>query len=401
MRLPSPSKLDLAHRCAYPFTSGIQWPGYVGDDRSTFGKCAHKYSERVIKGEGPTDAESLCDEYEIRLDSDRARLERVTDEISEILLADEYVDRKSEISLAYDPFAETVRELRADDRKLPTEQRGDIDVVLFHDDGSITVRDWKTGRKPTMKSARATRQVQWYAAVAALHFGVSRVHVELVYFGNDPREVDEATFDFFDLCGLRECLRQDLREMEGRRLPVVGDHCRGMYCPIVTECDAMKATAAAIELASKPKYEFTALIENDDMLRELYPRAGGLMEACKRVLGACDKYVKDARRPVDMGNGTMLAEVIKTGGEKVHMEPEMLRILDEMLGDGASEAATQKKVTKSGIDKVISERVKHGQRKKIKEAILNKGRELGLVKAGRPYTVVEVVSRGKDATSNE
>lgn len=167
-----------------------------------------------------------------------------------------------EVAYAYDVAADSTRVLgyqlgRGYPPHTATELCGSADLVLLCGDGAGTrwlhLVDWKTGRRGV--PAADHWQLRIYALAAARHHGAERVHVHLVYVGEDgqadPRPEDSATFDALALDGIAADLRALLAEVAAvdPTAPVVspGEHCR--YCPARPACPAFARELAAVNAA--------------------------------------------------------------------------------------------------------------------------------------------------------
>ena len=393
--LPSPSKLDLFETCSFPWTGPIRWPGYQDGDQSLFGKAVHKAADLMAK-EQLVDLDAIAKEFSLE-GTDIDRLTQSVDHVAEILGKDGYESRISEVLVAYDPQRETARILKEGQRKEQWEQRGAIDLVTFHSDAYCTVRDWKTGRRALNKPAEELRQIQWYAVVVALLYPVERIRVDLAHVGEDTWSIDGAEFSYSDLCDLRAGLKLMLEEGAKKSLPVYGSHCSNSYCPIITECPAVKATAAMVKGASEMKQEWSAVIKDDSHCGEMFVRAAMVKSAAEEVLKNCRAWVKDKKRPVELPDGKLLAEVVRVGNDVVQATPEFMAFIAEKFGTEAANEVVTTKITKKALFDQVDKIVPKGKREPAKRALIEQGRRFGAVKQGSAYKSVEVCSRGKDA----
>jgi hypothetical protein len=231
MKLPSASKLSLAARCAYPWTSGIKWPFEPDTKYASRGKAAHRLLEMAILG-SPITVEGAATEFSCASEVEWLR-ECYVNGLA-ILERDDFEWRTTEEVFAYNPVTGTAR--KADDRfdKRDGEMVLIVDMVMGRADGGLTVRDWK-GSRPSPTPAVEAEQTRICGYVAAKIYGYDTVRVELAYLPTGY--VNGGELDELDLVWVEEGNRALALGMPARTQPTPGPWCESEWCSLRTVCE--------------------------------------------------------------------------------------------------------------------------------------------------------------------
>lgn len=98
----------------------------------------------------------------------------------------------------------------------------------------VEVIDWKFGRA----NEKDHRQVLVGCMAAAQLAGIDRARGLVVYIGEDGVVAERREYDAFDLAAIGRRLGEVFEVVQnGRALPILGPHCRSMYCRAKTSCD--------------------------------------------------------------------------------------------------------------------------------------------------------------------
>lgn len=385
MRVPSPSKLALAFACAHPFTSGLRWPDDESDS-GTLGKAIHRAAERLARGE-PVDLPGIVAEF--KLDDDGAKqLKRGADSIARFLDEEAYEFERveAEIVFALDVETGATRRLPSFDApKKRTECRSVIDFVGIRHDGSIVVRDWKSGRQTWTHAARRNPQLAAYALAASRIYGATSMRVELAYVEADVT-IDGADLSASTLAAFEQRVRGwYVENSNGPTPPVPGRHCTEQYCPLRGHCAATRAAlASAYPIGADV---MVPEIRDDDHARRvlsMLPQAEAALETIKRSLQAYAKRSPFETRPgVLYGLHDVETETVNIKAEGVEA------ILRAKLGDAADAAI---KVERSSSKDAIIDAArllakKRGDIKRITEDVYSALREAGGMRTSK-YTKV-------------
>lgn len=128
---------------------------------------------------------------------------------------------------------------------------GTADLVLTHDDGSITVIDWKTGIADKVEPPDDNLQLLAYGIAAALSRGAKRFRVGLYFTTAPPARLSRWFTDGDDYWQIVARIRAVLGKP--RDVPITGPHCDRCYRR--SYCNAWMLPAGLGETALAP---FTA-----------------------------------------------------------------------------------------------------------------------------------------------
>lgn len=362
MREPSASKLALADRCGYPWTSGARWPAYTQSTYAVFGTRVHLACEALTTGDAcyPAAYHGL----------DAANVERLDGCVAaarEYLLTRARGERFAEVDLRYNVETGEAR-VSTETWKRPGEWTGHVDLAILHD-GVLDVIDWKTGYQEHSKPEDHW-QVRFYALATARAFGARSVRAALVYLDPGRYWEDACSFDALDLATIaHDCKDLRKRLTKGPTPPTPGPWCTQQYCPLVGDCPA---TRAALASAYQLEQALSVTIRDDEHARYTLERLAG----ARAVLESIDKAVKDyARtRPIPLGDGRVYGWRKHTRRTLNLDTRERIAALRSVLGIAADKAIkVEASTTLEGIKAAARELAggpgKRGQRAIEKEAL--------------------------------
>jgi len=123
--------------------------------------------------------------------------------------------------------------------------------------------------------------------------------------------------------------------------PTTGDHCR--YCPAYASCPAVTSLAVAVGSG-----EFGLELTKGNAA-EAWHRVKAMEKILKEVKAAVKTFAEI--EPIDLGDGKMLGEV--EGTRESLSGGVVYRVLREMYGEEAADAACEIKTSKAAIDRAI------------------------------------------------
>lgn len=353
MKLPSPSKLQLAMSCQHPFTSGIPLPKDESK-ASNYGHAAHKWLELCVRQEVVSPS-MVAEQYRLS-DSERSQLEDDAATISGFV-----EDRRAgwdkalaEQIIAYDVRTGSARLLKEFRERRRDEIIGVIDLLVRHTDGSLLAFDLKTGRQRHTEDAASNPQMLFTALAVSRLTGAATVRVELGYVEPGRIWIDGHDVNDFAMDGFAAQLEELLDKLShGPTPPVPGPWCTQSFCALRGQCSATRAALAELAPAD---YDLAAIeIKSPEQASRMYaqlPKAQAVLEAVKKAI---NEYAKHT--PIDAGNGKVYAwrEQSKRA-VKIDGNERAQRALRDVLGDAADLAIeTKVSATLSGIDKAVRE----------------------------------------------
>jgi hypothetical protein len=381
--LPTASQLDLAEACLYPWTSGLEWSRAWGEADANDGTAVHAAAAALGRDE-PVQLAGLSDSV----------VESIL-RVAEVLEGDMLegtVVLAVEVGFAFDSRTGGVRFSDPDEPRDPELLYGHADVVLRRRDGTLVLRDWKTGSRALRKRVESSRQVAFYALCAAALWGASRVVVELAHVGMSRTWIDRGELDALDLGAMRGWLRAlPERIEEARALPMYGRHCRDLYCPVAGSCPASRAfagrVAAEVELPMPEAHE----IASDAMAADVLSRVA-IAEAYLGALKlAAEDYVR-RRGVVEGKDGSRWGVVEHDGDESLTLTESAEAVL---VANGLGAAVQVKRTcSKASVTRAAREGLekKNGKAEGLSarvNPVLDSLRKHGALKRGSPYSLVE------------
>lgn len=382
MRLPLPtaSQLDLADACLYPWTSGIEWARSWSNEHANEGTQVHTLAAALAVGD-PVQLAGLPESV----------VEAVL-KVADILEGDAEagsVVLAVEVGFAFDPVTGRMRYADPDEERDPELLYGHADIVLRRADGTLVLRDWKTGARAMRKRVEETKQLRFYAVGAAEIWGATEVVVELAHVGQGRLWIDRGLFDAMDLGAHRGWLRAlPARIAEGRALPVLGRHCRDYYCPAAGSCpmagELVRKVAEVVEL---PTPEANA-IASDEMAADVLSRVAIAEAYLAALKSAAEAYVQGRGVPVVGPDGTRWGLVEHDGNESVQLTEEAERVLEE--AGLAAAVELERSTSKAAITRAARALGQRGFTRKVAE-VVEQLRKRGAVKRAPGYVRVEAL----------
>jgi hypothetical protein len=233
LKLPSASKLALAEKCAFPWTSGKPWPEQPESPAAKRGNAVHRCAEWHAMGQ-PVDVAKAAAEFGVEVDD---WLERAIKNAIVLLERDRFTWREAEVAMAFTAPTCSVRRAESRFDKRPGEQMLIADLVFEDEEtGELVVRDLKTG-KVLATPADENHQMRILALAASMLFGASEVRVELAYVGSGTY-VNRGKLDALDLEFVAIWAAELVAKLPSRTEPVGGPHCKDQWCPLIEVCDA-------------------------------------------------------------------------------------------------------------------------------------------------------------------
>lgn len=247
--IPSASKLELAEKCAWPWSGDQKWPWDPSSPQALGGKVAHRCLEYEQLGECYEIADVAVEiglipkafekpsEYEFWYN-------RTCNQIVDgrlVIASQEFNWRKPELVTVYNPITRKARFIEDRKQKLPGDQVIIFDTVLELPDGRLKVIDYKFGSVKYTPPDEVP-QTRLGGLVAAQLYNRNVVVVELVFF--------QTTGPFFltselDLLAMEEgvaWVSTLVRELPSRKVATPGIWCGedskkgGLYCPLRKVC---------------------------------------------------------------------------------------------------------------------------------------------------------------------
>lgn len=406
MKLPSPSKLDLAELCGFPWTAGIRWPQLPSRPEAAHGFAVHEAADCHVKGL-PVDVEALAAKHGIRTDSDRKTLQLVVGHVLRCIDADSHEVRLSELRIAYNPTTGKARLIERWEEKQPGEQAGEIDYLAGIKPGHVLVRDWKTGRRKLLSTVREARQAQWYALAVAALLGADEVTVQLAWCSEDGVWLgDQARFDAWKLLELREQHAELVARLQRPHKPRFGLHCHELHCPIVSECPATQKALAVIDEAAAPQWPISAHIQSPEHALELLGRVRAMRAALDNLKAALEVYAS-TKGAIPLGDGRWWGLQEQPGRDKITVTAEALEVIRGHLGEHADKAlsyATSKTALKDAVRTLVAADGETGTRGALKRRIgplHDELRAIGALKQGPSWTKVTEFIRAPETAGEK
>lgn len=401
MSLPSPSKLELADECLFPFTSGEDWLD-IRSDHALFGNAVHEAADRLVTApDEQPDLDEIAERHKVP-EKRREEFEQAVEAVAERLAEEreDMLEARAELYVAYDLEKDKARlVLDPSEPKRPGEIRGKIDLLFKHAErGLLVVRDWKTGRRLLRKRPADQYQILFYAVAVSRLFGVDELVVELAFVSRDGVQVIPAYLDAFAIDSAKARLDELAAACERPSLPVYGAHCKALHCPIAHKCPAVAAAMVELDEASKLRGPLDAeqLKEaTDEQVADAWLRLAGIEQRVEQIRAVTEERIRSMGSTIPVHGGMVLGVREHRGNESIKWSDETEKILAERLGSRADEAVT-KRTTKKSIEraaKALEESMGNAQRGaglKRYRGILAALNDAGQIKAGAPYTKVEV-----------
>lgn len=169
----------------------------------------------------------------------------------------------------------------------PPALMGHADVVLVHDEGSLTVVDWKTGVPDKVDPPGDNLQLLAYGIAAAMERGAPRFRVGLYFTDHPPLRLSGWIHDgqeYWDvLARIRSAMTQPRNE------PKTGGHCDRCYQRRHCHAWALVAARAEGELATATPQDLT----DGEKVGRLVMGIDALKERIKIMKAHCEDYARN------------------------------------------------------------------------------------------------------------
>jgi hypothetical protein len=239
---------------------------------------------------------------------------------------------------------------------------GTADIVLTHEDGSITVVDWKTGSADKVDPPDTNLQVLCYALAVAMERGAKKFRAGLYFTNYPPLRLSRWFTDGDDFWRVLDEIKT--AASNDRDTPVKGPHCDRCYRR--THCSAWMLPASLGETALAP---FTAPA---GLNKSNAAEALRVVKAMKDAIEIADKKLKDFARETGgiESDGKVWAPTERRGRRSISVEKVesagLLPTLEEAgcVSDGgtyevfawsnASSRKTKRSAPSDWLDKKVS-----------------------------------------------
>lgn len=288
---------------------------------------------------------------------------------------------QSEVAFALDAFARKARILGVklgrnygptDALELP----GTCDLLAVSADQRVVIGDRKGFEEVDHPSSN--KQTLFYAAAAALVFGVSEVTVAIYGAFGEPRiatlempELDEFIDWLRDLNPRVEVARSDPRSHERP-----GNHCT--YCNAFESCSQSRALVAAVESAEVVRrIDGLATLDDDDFASWSIDFADRVRQLLKRLDARIEARAR--QRPIPRPDGRVYGLRVKPGGAKLDADKTVLAIR-EILGINADKfeaVAIERSTSKAAIKRAAQKFAPKGGIGALEEQIVARVEKLG------------------------
>lgn len=289
----------------------------------------------------------------------------------------------TEMAFAYDPIADTARELgritRDQYAKLTREGElpGKPDLII-RGNGRVIVVDHKSFEE--VDDAERNAQAATYALMVARAWGYDECEVAIVYRAT-WRRPSHATLNALDLAAHGDRLRK-LRSdiIKARETPQLfisdGKHCR--YCPsFLSGCTRIEALQRRVQSGALVRQtEQLMPFANDDDAAQAFDLYERLKMLTARVGAAL--HARASQAPIPRPNGKVWGPREKEGARKIDGDAAYAA-LKEKYGQAVADAAVTKAATQKGIEAALKQAgVKSATR--AKDSLVKQLEESGAVK---------------------
>lgn len=306
-----------------------------------------------------------------------------------------------EVAVAYDVESGEARVLPSSGKHRdyssarPTEVVGTLDLVLVDPvNGYVINADVKTGYKRAVVEDHLPQLAAGAVALIKVHGGES-ADVAILHVAPEGVRQDWKTLDHFDLAVTASEMRDEVRGIP-TSVPKPGDHCK--WCPAKLSCPETHRTVEEVLSVVAPS-----------VVRLPLAGAPASDEEARLLLGALpliEAWVENRRnalkayadtKPIDLGDGRRWGKIERNGKETFDLQEAAVAVLREKLGD-AFGVAVSYETSKAAIERAVR-RVTAGKRGvtgKMRDEVLAALREVGALKAGKPYVVFDEIKTKSD-----
>jgi len=333
------SKLDRIARC--PASAALPQSPDTGGVWATRGTALHTFCERAGEVGRETALEETPDEH-------RAAAAALSEHSYS-------GDGVFEIAFAYDPVADTARELgRGKGRHYGDAVDGEIcgaaDFVALTPDGGVYVRDLKTGRGWQPPLAEHW-QLRMYGLAAARAFDRQSVTIELCRdLGDGGLSVGRLELDLFDLAAFAAEVRELTERIPHQHAeldPVEGEWCK--YCPAFEACPRKLQLAKALAAPEQPPL---SVVIDEHSFADVWRKVKTARDVLSRIERGLDAYVEMCGS-VSLGDGVSVTSVEKSRESVI--APVVASLLETMWDHETAESAvdTVQKASKASIKRAL------------------------------------------------
>lgn len=416
---PPASKLHLAHRCAFPWSSGIRAPRAEDSPEAIYGRTVSVASEFLVNEAHHRGAVIWKDKEALaRLtlwlgapleEHHQKALPWDVEAIAEQLLEDfsNNIDTeqiRAEVGYAYDLTTGAVRLVPQGERKRPGEVRGWADLVITHGARvrAATVRDWKSGRGP-LEPPEHSDQLRFLGLCVALVHGLDRIRVEFGRLNAGELRIESAELDCWKLGDVQGELEQLARKLAEPPEPTPGPWCRsGFGCHIVAQCPSTEGLANAAIMEARPWLQGVGLTPRTaEEAAAAYGAAARMRAAADRIEDNLRLLLPTLSPPPQIAPGVELVLSERAGAERVVGTEAANRIVEEEIraeaagdtarADQAVVSAFSRSTSKSAIDDGLRHIHKPGMRGRPAkvEALYARLRKRGALDRDNPSVRIE------------
>lgn len=360
------SKLELAVRCAFPWSPGAQWVNRQSAAAS-LGTALHAYVEALVtsgaalsSGQPFPKIADVAASHGLDAEQGEALVRMVTAWLAEFK---PLLGWRAEVTFAYDPSTDTAREIGASlgrdySAARPGEVVGTVDIVSMGGD-CVEVYDWKCGQQDGLAPAAEHEQLRFLGLAAARAYGVSRARIVIGHVQESGASRDVAELEAWDLDEIAEHVREVAERIAAESAePTPGAWCSSSYCPCVATCPAIQAAADTMLATLAPVSETAPrhlpivasveAIESREHAGWLYERAVAIRKLAETVEKAAKAYC-DEVGPIPLSDGRELRCQTETR-ETVIVDDITIEILKGRLGElGGTIVEMRLAVTKKAI----------------------------------------------------
>lgn len=348
---PTASRVGLARRCQYPWTSGQRPSRRDVGAEAAVGTVVHRGAEAAIRWEGWEDG--AADLSTLPEDDRETAADLI--EVVQGFIADErerpHRVYEAEVPVEIDVATGEGRRLpskghRDYSARSPRALAGTADHVLWPDSSNLTVRDWKTGQQRGLAHEAARMQVRTLGVAMAAIYDVEEINVEVASISGAGVEIEREQIDGAALEEHLDMLRVlAVKLTGGPSRPNPGPWCVEMFCPLLGECPASRGALAAVTREAP----ILTIADDATALRviEGLPRMRAALDAIDEAL---DEYIR--RSPPRGPDGRRYGFQDHERRDVAVRTPEQRRALTTVLGSFAESAVETKFTTTiAGIER--------------------------------------------------
>lgn len=241
----SAANAELSLSCQWWLSDEAEWEETKQTPAMREGNAGHEMIERRLNGL-TVGYPSVLEKHMVNGPVARARVVAKYNQWLDWLDGRLFDTWRPEVALAFNVRSLEARELPPREEGRGCAQYADVDRTCEvtikcdvlgegadHDGPYVEVIDWKFGRQ----NDKDHRQVLVGCAAASQIAGIDRAIGRVVYISETDVTVDSREYDAFDLAAIGRRLGEVFDSVHsGHALPVLGAHCRTMYCRAMKSC---------------------------------------------------------------------------------------------------------------------------------------------------------------------